>query len=127
VVVHETVLTIGERIRDDGSLEQVTLEARDGALWIRVGEEPPAALPSGALEGVMRRYGKPLAPDVAVDGPRLDLGEECALVRIRHLARYDVIAKDFLVLSAPGREPLVELAVAVAGALVYLARGCSRL
>ena len=59
---------------------------------------------------------------VALDGPKIDLGGGRTLQRIRHLARYDVIARDFLVWCAPGREPLVELAVTISGALEHLAR-----
>jgi hypothetical protein len=116
------LLTISERIRDDGTREAVTLEAHGGALWLRVGDDPPDALPEDGLERVMKRYGKPLSPDVELRGPRLDVGAGRELWMLRHLARYDVIAKDFLVWLAPGEEPLAELAVGVTAALVHLAR-----
>jgi hypothetical protein len=70
----------------------------------------------------MERYGKPLADGIALDGPSLELGEGRALHRIRHRGRYDVIARDFLVWTTPGQEPLAELAVAVSGALVHLSK-----
>jgi hypothetical protein len=98
-----------------------SLENGAGSLVVRVAGEPAKALPVVALERIMDRYGKPLAEEVAIDGPRLDLGEGKTLTLIRHLARYDVVARDFLVFVAPGREPLAELAVAVTGALVHLA------
>jgi hypothetical protein len=113
-------LTIGERILEDGSRETVTLEHADGALLLRVGGSP-ARLPEGALERVMTRYGKPLAEAIVLDGPALDVGEGRVLRLFRHRARYDVIARDFLVWSAPGQEPLAELAIAVTAALVHLA------
>jgi len=115
------VLIIGEKILDDGTRETVTLDVRDGEVVLVVGGGQAVVLPEGALEHVMARYGKPLAPDVALDGPRLDVGGGRALQLLRHRARYDVVARDFLVWSAPGQEPVAELAIAVAGALVHLA------
>jgi hypothetical protein len=116
------MLTIHEWLTEDGARQSVSVAEEAGSLVVRVGGEPPAALPMLALERVMGRYGKPLADGVAVDGPRLDLGGGKTLTRIRHLARCDVIARDFLVFSAPGAEPVAELAVAISGALVHLAR-----
>jgi hypothetical protein len=116
------MLTIHEWTNADGAHETVALDVEGDALVIVVGDEPPVALPMLVLERVMERYGKPLADGVALDGPALDLGEGRTLRRIRHLARYDVIARDFLVWSAPTREPLVELAVTISGALTHLAK-----
>jgi hypothetical protein len=116
------MLTIHEWLKDDGSTETVALGEDDGVLLLRIGQEPPVSLPILALERVMERYGKPLAEGIPLEGPRLDLGDGRALHRIRHRARYDVIARDFLVWAVPSREPLVELAVAVSGALVHLAK-----
>jgi hypothetical protein len=115
-------LTIHEWTTADGSRATIDLAVEDGALVVRVQGESPVALPMGVLGRVMERYGKPLADGVALDGPVIDLGDGCTLRRIRHLARYDVIARDFLVWSAPGREPLVELAVTISGALTHLAK-----
>lgn len=39
---------------------------------------------------------------------------------LRHLARYDVIARDFLVYRTPNEEPITELASAVTAALMHL-------
>ncbi len=86
------------------------------------GDDPAVRLPVLALERVMERYGKPLADGVALEGPRLELGNASALHLIRHLARYDVIARDFVVWTASGSEPVAELAVAISGALVHLAK-----
>jgi len=41
---------------------------------------------------------------------------------LRHRARYDVIARDFLVLTRPDAPPLAELSTSIAAALVHLAR-----
>jgi hypothetical protein len=115
------MLTIHEWLGDDGASETVALDAEGGELAVRVGREAPVRLPILALERVMERYGKPLADGIAADGPKLELGDGRALCRIRHRGRYDVIARDFLVWTVPGREPLAELAVAISGALVHLA------
>jgi hypothetical protein len=45
---------------------------------------------------------------------------------LRHLGRYDVIARDFFVLLRPGAEPLAELAATIAAALTHLARASRR-
>jgi hypothetical protein len=122
------VLTIHEWSTDDGKRQSVRVDEGDEAILVHVGDAPPVSLPLLAVERVMRRYGKPLADGVPLDGPRLDLGNGSALVLIRHLARYDVIARDFLVWTSVGEEPLAELAVAVSGALTHLAeaaRGAS--
>lgn len=119
------MLKIHEGFDADGARVDVSVDANPeteaGSLTVRVAGEPAKALPVVALERIMERYGKPLADEIAIDGPSLDLGAGKTLTLIRHLARYDVVARDYLVFAAPGREPLAELAVAVTGALVHLA------
>ncbi len=79
-------------------------------------------LPDGAVEAILKRFGKPLDPDVElVDVAVLPLAEG-QLRHVRHLARYDVIARDFLVLDRDGEESLCALATIVAGALDHLAK-----
>jgi hypothetical protein len=116
------MLTIHEWTDEDGERQTVRLGENAGALVLCVASEAEVELPMRALERVMERYGKPLADGVAIDGPTLALGDGATLHHIRHLARYDVIARDFLVWCAPGREPLAELAVTIAGALQHLAK-----
>jgi len=84
--------------------------------------ELDAELPMAVLDQVMVRYGKPLAEDVALDGARLLLQDGSALCMLRHRARYDVIARDFLVYVRLHEAPLVELSTSVAAALSHLAR-----
>lgn len=86
-------------------------------------EAKRVAVPWAVLCAVFARYGREKAPEVrlADDAPRLPLGDGRALVHLRHRARYDVIARDFLVLERPGEPPLVELSTAIAAALVHLA------
>ncbi len=116
------MFVVDERIDDRGAARCTRLETVPGGLRVVVGEEEAGFVSLAALDAVMARYGKPLAEDVTPRGPSLDLGDGRALHRLRHLARYDVIARDFIVLVRPEREPLAELATTIAGALVHLAR-----
>jgi hypothetical protein len=115
------MLHIDEHIDERGASVSTFLGVDDGALVLATGDRT-ALLPMAALFGVMDRYARPLADDVIIDGPSLDLGDGCMLHMIRHRARYDVIARDFLVLVRPGNEPIAELATSIAGALQFLAR-----
>jgi hypothetical protein len=99
--------------------------ADPGDVLLVVGEES-LALPAGALDAVMRRFGKPLEDAAPRAEETLDLGGGRSLARFRFLRRYDVIARDYLVYAAPGEEPLCEMATTVAGALEHLARRFSR-
>jgi hypothetical protein len=72
---------------------------------------------------VLDRFGAPVEPSeslIAVGA--LPLWEGHTLRHVRHLARYDVIARDYLVYESPGGEPRCALATTVAGALAHLAR-----
>ncbi len=116
-------LLLHERTMPDGSREKTWLELSDGSLVLRVDARAPAQIPVAFLEAVMKRYGKPLADDVELSGPRLELEGGRSVCVLRHRARYDVIARDFLVYTAPGQDSLAELAASVTAALSYLA-GC---
>lgn len=120
-----TPLLLHETFGDGDRPLAVTLTREPGRLVL--------SYPGGATEleaevvvAVMARYGKELDPSVEVRGPSLALDDAHTLVRIRHLARYDVIARDFVVLVRPDGAPLVELATSVAGALVHLAEAAAR-
>jgi hypothetical protein len=114
-------LLLHERTLPDGRLEKTWLEVENGLLFFCVEGQPKAKVSQLVLEGVMRRYGKPLADEVAVNGPRLDV-DGCTLSILRYRPRYDVIAKDYLVYHPTGGTPLAELATAVTGALAHLLR-----
>jgi hypothetical protein len=116
-------ITIYETIDQAGAPVRTRLSSEDELLALTVGDEV-FALPDGALDAVMKRYGKPLdaAESEMMIDERLELGDGRALVRFRFMCRYDVIARDYLVLYAPGAEPLCEMATAVAAALEHLAR-----
>jgi hypothetical protein len=113
-------LLIHQRTREDGTLEDLFLSREDEALRVQIGDEDEALIPIEALVAVMRKFGKALADEVRLVGPSLDLGQGRSLVMLRHLARYDVIARDFLVFRAPNEEPLTELASSVTAALMHL-------
>jgi hypothetical protein len=116
-------ITIHETTDAAGALVRTRLRHEDGVFALRVGDEL-LPLPAGALDAVMKRYGKALDADereMMID-ERLELGEGAALVRFRFMRRYDVIARDYLVLYRDGGEPLCEMATSIAAALDHLAR-----
>lgn len=122
----EAVLKIHESTQAEGSFERVFLK-RDGDALLVVRATESLALPEGALDAVMARYGRPLDADVTlVDVDALELDGGKRLRHVQHLARYDVIARDFLVLEAPGTDALCALATTVAGALEHLAVAMTR-
>jgi hypothetical protein len=117
-----TRLLIDERARGDGATERTWLELADGKLALRFDETLVAIVEQGAFEAVMKRYGKELADDIALGGPTLELEGGRRISLLRHRARYDVIAKDFVVYQAPNRPAVAELATSVSAALAHLAR-----
>ncbi len=116
--VHEVTLPNGE-------LSGVFLRASallPGELEL-VDHEGAFVLPRGALPAVMTRFGAPFDAEAeSAVIASLELGEGCTLRHIRHLAGYDVIARDYLVYEASGRETLCALATTIAGALAHLGR-----
>lgn len=114
-------LLLHERTRDDGALVRTWLETDGGAIVLHAEGEPKAIVPVAFLDGVMKRYGKPLDDDVELEGPRLEVGDR-TLGILRYRPRYDVIAKDYFVYAVGNETPLVELATAVSAALAYLVR-----
>jgi hypothetical protein len=115
------MLKIDERSTLEGELSAVFLQFEAGVLSI-VEEHCALPLPSGALDAVMARFGKPLDPDAQLaEMGTLEVGDGRILRHVRHLARYDVVARDYLV-YASAAEPLCVLAITAAGALRHLAR-----
>jgi hypothetical protein len=102
--------------RTDGHVTRIETDP----LRVTIGDQS-YELPRDVLEKVMERYGKPLAEGIELpDG--LPIGDGCTLHLLRHRARYDVIARDFLVLSRPTKQPLAELATTICAALAFLFR-----
>ncbi|AKV00630.1 hypothetical protein AKJ09_07293 [Labilithrix luteola] len=119
-------LKIHEFTKPSGELGGVFLRS-DGANVVLVDDEGELALPSGAVAAVMQRFGGPLeASERVVDVGALTLDDGASLRHVRHLARYDVIAKDFLVYETSDAEALCALATTVAGALAHLGRAFKR-
>ena len=120
------VLKIHEFILPNGELSSVSLR-RDGAVLTLLGEEGELTLPTGALRAVMLRYGAPFDADAVSDTQAtLELDGDTRLRHVRHLAGYDVIARDYLVYSEPGLEAVCALATSVAGALRHLGLAAHR-
>jgi hypothetical protein len=115
------MLKIHEFIASSGELSSVYLK-HEGAELVLTGDDGSWPLPRGALAAVMRRYGAPFDPEAKSERQgELQLGLEESISHVRHLAGYDVIARDYLVYRAPGVEPLCVMATTVAAALRHLA------
>jgi hypothetical protein len=122
-----TVLKIDETTRPDGSLAPVLIRSDDEGLSVSC-DQGTLALPQGALEAVMKRYGMPLDASARIaEIASLEVGEGASLRHVRHLGRFDVIARDYLVFSRPDEDPLCALAKPVAGALVHLGTSLLRM
>jgi hypothetical protein len=117
-----TALTIAEHIDDAGRSITTALSVEDeGCVSLHVGGERVADLTPEVVVRVMARYARELECPLADAGaPRLDLGDGRALRMLRHRARYDVIARDFLVLERAGAPAIAELSTAIAAALRHL-------
>jgi hypothetical protein len=116
------MLRIHESTTAQGELSSVFLRL-DADRLVLVSAEGTLSLPEAALDHVMARFGAPLDPrEPLAEVAQLDLGSGRVLRHVRHLARFDVIARDYVTYSVNGREPLCALATTVAGALAHLGR-----
>ena len=124
-----SMLKIRELTDESGALAAVFLGMTNGVLTLVRGDEA-VPLPSRALEAVMARYGAPFDPEASITVVgTVDLGEGRSVRHVRHLAGYDVIARDYLVYDGPDGEPLCAMAATVARGLEHLAdvtRGSTR-
>lgn len=123
------MLKIHELTDESGALVGIYLRVLGGeppALEI-VGPAGSLPLPTGALEKVLERYGAPFDPAarITVVG-ELQLGPGERLKHVLHLAGYDVVARDYLVLERSEGEALCAPGVTVAGALQHLASAAGR-
>ena len=105
-----------------GKLSSVSLRVRDGELEILADGEA-WLLPPGALGAVLERFGAPFDADARIGTvASFIVNEHETLRHVRHLAGYDVIARDYLVYERSSGEALCALAATVSAALLHLAR-----
>jgi hypothetical protein len=116
------MLRIHEFSSRAGELSSVYLRVVDEELVI-VCDDGEWALPRGALAAVLARYGAPFDEQARSSAiASLELSDGQRVRHVRHLAGYDVIARDYLVYERPDGEALCALAATVAAALLHLAR-----
>jgi hypothetical protein len=118
------MLKIHELIDSRGELSAVYLRVAEssGALEL-VTAEGSWPLPAGALQRVLERYGAPFDVQARVTPVgELQLGSGESLRHVRHLAGYDVVPRDYLVLSDGVGEGWCAHGASVAGPLLHLAR-----
>jgi hypothetical protein len=117
LLLDERILADGSHARTYASLAAATPD------HVRIEDESSGSsgeLSIAALERVMQRYGRPLEPDVALDGDALDLGGERRLRHFRFHAVVDAEGRDYLVWERPGADPLAVIATHATAALRYL-------
>jgi hypothetical protein len=105
-----------------GELTSVYLRSAEVGLEI-VSDDGAWSLPQGALHAVLSRFGAPFdaeARSSTIATLLLPAGE--SVRHVRHLAGYDVIARDYLVYERLNDETLCALAATVAAALLHLGR-----
>jgi hypothetical protein len=106
----------------EGQLSSVYLRAKEELLEI-VSSDGAWPLPQGALRAVLARFGAPFDGNARISTiASLDLADGTVLRHVRHLAGYDVIARDYVVYEEPQTEALCALAATVAAALLHLGR-----
>lgn len=103
-----------------GQLSSISLRMNEAQLLI-VSDAGSWPLPHGALRAVFERYGAPFDAEARSSSiASLPLGEHECLRHVRHLAGYDVIARDYLVYERPEQDALCALANTVTAALLHL-------
>ncbi len=114
------MLRIHEFSSKSGVLSSIYLRPADEQLLI-VSDDGSWPLPHGALDAVLARFGAPFDEDAQSSLiASLQLPEGGCLRHVRHLAGYDVIARDYLVYEHPNGAALCALAATVAAALLHL-------
>jgi hypothetical protein len=113
------MLLLDERIKADGARSR-TWATSDGER-IRITDDDGALgeLPLTVVDHVMRRYGRPIERDIALEGASLPCGA-CQLRRLRFQAAVDTEGRDYLVWERRGEEPVACLATTATAALRFL-------
>jgi hypothetical protein len=105
-----------------GELSAVFLRMDDGQLEI-VSEDGVWPLPEAAIRAVLSRFGAPFDDSARINEvSRLALPNGETLTHVRHLAGYDVIARDYIVLRRVDGETWCAMAATVAAALLHLGK-----
>ena len=105
-----------------GALSSVCLRTEGDFVRI-VSDDGSWPLPEGALHAVFSRFGAPF--DEAARShtvATLPVPDGATLRHVRHLAGYDVIARDYLVYEPRDSAALCAMAATVAAALLHLGR-----
>src|SRR5688500_14842533 len=98
------MLKVYETSAPNGELTSLFLDCASGVLEV-VASDGTFAVPDGALEIVMARYGAPFDAEARISRvATLELPNGRALHHVRHLAGYDVIARDYLLYETPNQE-----------------------
>ena len=116
-------LQIDEHIRADSAVVRTWLRRDGDRVHVEVEPGTRGALSIAALQHVVRRYARPLDDEAAAglaSAPSLALTAGTALHILHHHAPVDATGRHWMVLSAPGAEPVAALASGVAAALRYL-------
>jgi hypothetical protein len=113
------VLLLDERIAADGRHSQTWATCDGERVVLHDDGAMIGALPIAVVDHVMRRYGRVLDAEIALEGDSLACGG-WTLRRLRHRAAVDADGRDYLVWQRPDAEPLACLATSVAGALRFL-------
>ncbi|HEX8107514.1 MAG TPA: hypothetical protein VF516_07280 [Kofleriaceae bacterium] len=113
------MLLLDERIKADGSHTRTWATCEGDRVRMIDDDGVVGELSVVAVDQVMRRYGRPLDPEIALEGDSLTCGT-CKLRRLRHRAQVDAEGRDYLVWERSDDEPLVCVAATVTAALRFL-------
>lgn len=121
------MLKIHELTNAAGELDGIYLRlAADRGVLEIVDTNGALPLPDGALEKVIARYGAPFDPEARIEIVGELVLPAGRLRHVLHLAGYDVVKRDYLVLETEGTEALCAPGATVAAALQHLARAAAR-
>lgn len=113
------VLLLDERITADGAHARTWAETAGDCLRLCDDDGSIGELPLHVVDHVLRRYGRPIDCDIALEGDSLACGTY-RLRRLRHRAAVDADGRDYLVWERPGDEPIACLATTATAALRFL-------
>lgn len=113
-------MLIDERLLPDGTPERTHLSVEGHKVVLVCESGVHGKLSIDALERIMHHHGRPLDPDVEVDGIGLTLSDGRSLRSLTYRAKVDADVRSYLVWHVPGKEPLAAMSMYVAATLRYL-------